>query len=85
MEAFNPAYNPPLLSPSPTYRLLQLTRRATVVQWQSQADAYTMKLVYYGSINIKGIINNTTAHTQRHDILHTHEYNYVDKIFMASF
>lgn len=53
MEAFNLAYNPPLLSPGPTYRLLQLTRRATVVQWQSQADAYTMKLVYYGSINIR--------------------------------
>lgn len=37
----------------------------TVAQWQSQADAHTMVLVYYRNGNIRGIVNDTA---QKHDV-----------------
>ena len=42
---------PPIIQPY-THCLLQLTRRATVAQWQSPADAHTMELMNYRNGNV---------------------------------
>ena len=53
---------------SPTPHVLQITRCATMVQWQSQVDAHTMDLAYYRNSNEKGVVNDTTVQAQKHDV-----------------
>jgi len=69
-------YNPPPVK-QPYTPPPQLTRHATVVQWQMQADTYTVELVYHRNGMWSMIL--ATAHGQKHDICtHTQGYHYID-------
>ena len=37
----------------------------------SSADAHTMELAHYGNGNIKGVVNDDTAHVQKGDLSET--------------
>ena len=62
---------PPPPSTSSTSHLLQVTRCATAVQWQSQADTHTMELGN-SNVNVMGVVKDTIHMLRSVMYVHTH-------------